>query len=146
MATNFADLAAHYWGRMRHWERKVTQRDMWLAREADRLAEQRYGRRKPKDWDRAVYSIECELVDTDRERSVLIGRQQFNQGMHDSSVLQALMRGHKPTAELQVDLDIAASRGLAAAREAPRPVAHVSGCELADTGGYYCSCSVRQPT
>jgi hypothetical protein len=132
MATNFANLASHYWGRMRHWEKQVTRRDVFLAQEADRLAEQRYGRRKPADWDRAVYSIECELVDTDRERSVLIGRQQFAQRMHDSCVLQALMRGHQPSTDLVVELDIVASRGLAAARVVPQQAAPNDDCSWAD--------------
>lgn len=114
MATNFADLAAVYWGRMRHWQKAVDRRDIFLAQLASQQFDKRYARRKVSqaEADRAMEAIEAELVDTDRRRSVLIGRQQFNQRMHDSCVLEALMRGHRPSAELVVELDEVANRVL----------------------------------
>jgi hypothetical protein len=104
MATNFADLATMYWGQMRHYEKQANERGDWLHNEAIRRANQTY---RPHTRDTDAYLahvevIENDLVDTDRPRTVLIGKQQFAQRMHDSCVLQALLCGHKPTKALQV--------------------------------------------
>lgn len=124
MATNFADLASHYWGLMRHWEKQVNLRDTLLAQLAADQADQRYHRRKVADWERAVEAVEAELVDNDRRRNILIGKQQFAQRMHDSCVLQATMRGHRPTFELDVDLSPEAQSALNKAARLPRQADH----------------------
>lgn len=98
--TNFADLASAFWGKMRGLEAQANQRDADLRAEAVRMAKERHQTATPSE--RQIYAIEAELVDNDRERKNLIGKQQFAQRMHDSAALQALIRGHRPSYEITV--------------------------------------------
>jgi hypothetical protein len=104
MATNFADLATMYWSRARHYEKLANERGEFLHKEAVRVANQTYVAHM-RDTDAYLTHVEIledRLVDADRPRSVLIGKQQFNQRMHDSCVLQAIMRGHQPRTDINV--------------------------------------------